>query len=183
MNIDISISAAVSFSIAWLGWAKLEKRAEKMATRSESFSLLTPTISLLNEFRLMAENSLHASSSSSADSSFEEINQNDIFYSKFRSPRIRAHFPAHKKDKKNPESLIKKQSFDMKFHSKYQLLTSKLKQLDARGIKTPNNLLINLRIAFTDNTIDSLPKYHKALMATDQIESELYIGFERAYKK
>ncbi|AIW12892.1 hypothetical protein VITU102760_20045 [Vibrio tubiashii] len=150
---SIIIGAGVSFSIAWLGWNKLEKRAEKTSLRSESFSLLGPTITLISEFREMAENSLYERSSSSYD-------------------------PISSKDK-----LIKRQGFDIKFHAKYQLLKTKLAQLQTRGISIPEDKLVELRMAFTTSEIDNIKSYSIALNASDRIEVELYSAFERTYPK
>ncbi|EKO3482277.1 hypothetical protein M0358_002379 [Vibrio fluvialis] len=151
---SVTVSAIVSFSIAWLGWNKLEKRAERSAQRSETFSLLNPTVGLIGEFRDIAEEALMKQSISNGSPS------SDISH-----------------------TLLKKQLLDTKFLTKYNLLRTKLTQLESRNIAIASNLLIDLRISFTDGSIDSMPKYSKAIMATDRIETELYQAFERAYPK
>ncbi|MDE1333591.1 hypothetical protein [Vibrio aestuarianus] len=150
---SLIVGACVSFGIAWLGWNKLEKRAEKTSLRSESFSLLGPTITLVSEFRDMAENSLYERSST-------------------------ANISISASDK-----LIKRQGFDIKFHTKYQLLRVKLEQLKSRGIAIPEDKLVDLRIAYTSSEINNIKSYSVALGASDRIEIELYAAFERAYPK
>ncbi|EOA6544917.1 TPA: hypothetical protein ACGU7E_003795 [Vibrio vulnificus] len=59
---SIIVSSLISFSIAWIGWSKLERRTERTANRSESFSLLTPTISLIGDIKKLAEEQLELSS-------------------------------------------------------------------------------------------------------------------------
>ncbi|KQB10062.1 hypothetical protein [Vibrio metoecus] len=149
--VSVGVSAFISFSIAWLGWHKLEKRADRSSHRSETFSLLAPTIRLIDEFRSIAEDALLKQSS--------ELLEDKC------------------------SILLRKQLLDAKFHSKYNMFKTKLSQLESRRIGIPSNLLIELRIAFTDGSIDSLSKYSKALLATDRIETELYNAFERTYPK
>ncbi|UPR52532.1 hypothetical protein ITG09_02460 [Vibrio cyclitrophicus] len=56
---NVLISAAISFTISGIGWYLLDKRANRSSKRSETFSLITPTISLLNDLSEMAENSFN----------------------------------------------------------------------------------------------------------------------------
>ena len=154
---NVIFSTIVSFGIAWMGWSKLEKRTERTSNRSESFSLLTPTIALIGEIKKLAEEQLAI-------------------------PQI-LDMPDDDFEAKAQSNLKKRQAADIKFHTKYQLLRTKLKLLEQRNIRIPNNLLVELRKAYTSGPIDDVKKLHKAFTTADRIDMELYTAFERVYPK
>lgn len=154
---NILLGSAVSFGIAWMGWSKLERRAEKSASRSESFSLLAPAISLINNIKDLAEEQL-------AIPNLLEMEDDDFM-------------------NKSAEYLKRRQAADIKFHTMYKLLRTKLTLLEARDIRLPTNLLAELRMAYTNGHIDNVKKFQLALSSADRIDIELYTAFERAYPK
>lgn len=154
---NILLGSAISFGIAWMGWSKLERRAEQSASRSESFSLLTPAISLINNIKGLAEEQLEIP--------------------------LLSELPDENLQEESAKHLKKRQAADIKFHTMYQLLRTKLSLLEERKICIPANLLAELRMAYTNGHIDNVRKFQIALSSADKIDTELYVAFERAYPK
>lgn len=144
----IILGAGISLTISGIGWYLLGVRAHKTSKRSETFSLLTPTISLLSEFQTMAEDAVKVNTTTNLK----------------QTPNI------------HPQ-----QVFETKFHSKFNLLRTKLDQLNTRNINIANKQLIDLKKAYTLNPIDNIFRYKSAIEQCHIIEVELYRAFEREY--
>lgn len=148
----IFISAVISFFIACLGWYLLEKRVNRTSKRSETFSLITPLISILNDFEDMAEEQLHA------------------------------HLDATISDKAKKKLLGERLVFSIKSLSKFNLLRSRLILLNDRNITISDCKLIELKQSLTMNNIDDASKYQVVINSCQSIQLELYNAFERKYK-
>ncbi|MFA0412341.1 hypothetical protein AB4520_00870 [Vibrio renipiscarius] len=149
---SIFVSASVSFLIACIGWFLLEKRANRTSRRSESFSLITPIISILNEIEEMAEDQLFAN----LDAKKDLTQQQDL--------------------------LSKRLVFSTKSLSKFDLLRSRLTLLSSRNIAIPNSKLIELKQSLTLASIDDISKYQAVLTSSQSIQLELHNAFERTYQ-
>ncbi len=57
---NFAASATTSLIISGIGWCLLERRANKSAKRSETFSLIAPSISLLSDIQELAESYFNA---------------------------------------------------------------------------------------------------------------------------
>lgn len=140
------------FLIACIGWFLLEKRANRTSKRSESFSLIAPIISILNDIEEMAEEQLFTN------------------------------LDAKKSPKSQQELLHKRLVFSTKSLSKFDLLRSRLNLLSDRKIKIPNSKLIELKQSLTLASIDDVSKYQAVLGSSQSIQLELHNAFEREYK-
>lgn len=149
------VSALVSLTISGIGWYLVAKRANKSSRRSETFSLLNPVISLLSEFQSMAEEAFNTPSPLAMKDEDFELNGMKV--------------------------VNKQQIFEIKFHTKYDLLRCKLGQLEQRKVEIPGDKLIELRKAYTLEKISSPLHYQQALRACHDIEKELHVSFDREY--
>lgn len=149
---NIFISAAISFSIACIGWFLLEKRANRTSKRSETFSLITPVITILNDLEDMTEKQLHA------------------------------HFNASINKEAKKKLLGERLVFSTKSLSKFDLLRSRLTLLNDRRISIPMSKLIELKQSLTLSNIDDISKYQIVLHSSRSIQLELQNAFEREYK-
>ena len=150
------ISALVSFLIAGYGWNLLNKRADKTAKRSETFSLISIIISLLNDFEIMAE---------------------EQFKGQYNEMSLVGPIHLSKLKRNSREQQIN----EAKFLARYNLFTARLVHLESRNIKIPESHLIELKKAMTLDAVNSPIAYQKVLRATQKIHQELYIAFDREY--
>jgi len=150
------VSAILSFVIAAYGWGLLNKRANKSARRSETFSLISVVTSILDEFDSMAENQFK-----------EYINDVDLVGPLQLS-----------KQKCNVQ---KQQMYEAKFLTRFTVFRARLHHLEGRNVVIPAKILIELKKAMTLSAINSSISYQKALTATQKIHQELYLAFEREY--
>ena len=150
------VSAVLSFCIAAYGWGFLNKRANKSAKRSETFSLISIVTSILDDFDSMAE-------------------------TQFKEYIIDAALVGPIRLSKQRYNAQKQQMHEAKFLTRYGIFRARLLHLEGRNVVIPAANLLELKKAMTLTAINSSINYQKALIATQKIHQELYLAFEREH--
>jgi hypothetical protein len=150
------VSAALSFCIAAYGWGFLNKRADKSAKRSETFTLISIVTSILDDFDLMAE------------TQFKEYINDAALVGPLQSSKYKC-------------NAQKQQMYEAKFLTRFGIFRARLLHLEGRNVVIPTANLIELKKAMTLTAINSSISYQKTLTATQKIHQELYLAFEREH--
>jgi hypothetical protein len=153
----VVIAGILSLLIASIGWILLYRRTNKMARRSETFSLISEVISILKEFEMIAEDQLKE---------FIEL-------SAIVGPNT------HSDIKKRMQKV---QLIEGKFLVKFNLFRQRLNHLEKRKIFIDSEFLIKIKQAMTSGNIDTTIKYQIVLHSTYDVHHTLYKSFEEIYK-
>jgi len=151
------IAGTLSLSIACLGWFLLYKRTNKMARRSETFSLISEIISIIQEFESIAEEQLKQFIDIS-----EVVGPNTLCDTTKRMKMA--------------------QLMEGKFLIKFKLFRQRLKHLEKRHIFIKPKELIEIKKAMTSGSINTTEQYQIVLNSTQCVHSALYDRFEDIYK-